>query len=87
MVSRARIARGERATSESLGLQPGEVTPGQPLLLSAYSGDWLARTALSSCQDLIIESPEEIRRSIVQSIESTLALYEDGAIALALPNR
>jgi proteasome accessory factor C len=81
--TRARIIRGDRSTAESLGISPSEVSIGEPLSLSAYSVDWLTRTALSSCGDLVIESPDEIRRSIVQSVESTLALYEDGAIPLA----
>ena len=82
-VSKVRITRGDRSTAESLGLTPGEVLIEGPLSLSAYSEDWLVRTALGSCGDLVIVSPDEIRRSIVQSIESTLALYEEGAIALA----
>lgn len=81
--TKARIMRGDRWTAESLGLSPGQVTVGESISLSAYSLDWLARTALGSCGDLVIDSPEEIRRSIVQSVESTLALYEEGAIPLA----
>lgn len=83
LTTKARITRGERSTAESLGLSPGEITIGEAISLSAYSVDWLARTALGSCGDLVIDSPEEIRRSIVQSVESTLALYEAGAIPLA----
>ncbi|CAB4652712.1 unannotated protein [freshwater metagenome] len=81
--TKARIMRGDRWTAESLGLSPGQVTIGESISLSAYSLDWLARTALGSCGDLVIDSPDEIRRSIVQSVESTLALYEEGAIPLA----
>ena len=81
--TKARIMRGDRWTAESLGLSPGQVTIGESISLSAYSLDWLARTALGSCGDLVIDSPNEIRRSIVQSVESTLALYEEGAIPLA----
>jgi proteasome accessory factor C len=81
--TKARIMRGDRWTSESLGLSPGQLTIGESISLSAYSLDWLARTALGSCGDLVIDSPDEIRRSIVQSVESTLALYEEGAIPLA----
>jgi proteasome accessory factor C len=83
LTTKARITRGERSTAESLGLSPGEITIGGAISLSAYSVDWLARTALGSCGDLVIDSPDEIRRSIVQSVESTLALYEAGAIPLA----
>jgi proteasome accessory factor C len=83
LTTKARITRGERSTAESLGLSPGEITIGEAISLSAYSLDWLARTALGSCGDLVIDSPEEIRRSIVQSVETTLALYEEGAIPLA----
>jgi proteasome accessory factor C len=83
LTTMARITRGERSTAESLGLHPGEITIGEAISLSAYSLDWLARTALGSCGDLVIDSPDEIRRSIVQSVESTLALYEAGAIPLA----
>jgi proteasome accessory factor C len=83
LTTKARITRGERSTAESLGLSPGEITIGEAISLSAYSVDWLARTALGSCGDLVIDSPEEIRRSIVQSVETTLALYEEGAIPLA----
>jgi proteasome accessory factor C len=83
LVTKARITRGDRSTAESLGLSPNEVTIGEPLSLTAYSVDWLTRTALSSCGDLLIVSPVEIRRIIVQSVESTLALYEEGAIPLA----
>ncbi len=81
--TKARIMRGDRWTAESLGLSPGQVTIGESISLSAYSMDWLARTALGSCGDLVIDSPDEIRRRIVQSVESTLALYEEGAIPLA----
>lgn len=81
--TKARITRGERSTAESLGMSPGEVSIGESISLSAYSLDWLARTTLGSCGDLIIDSPDEVRRSIVQSVESTLALYEEGTIALA----
>ena len=83
LTTKARITRGERSTAESLGLSPGEITIGEAISLSAYSVDWIARTALGSCGDLVIDSPEEIRRSIVQSVETTLALYEEGAIPLA----
>jgi proteasome accessory factor C len=83
LTTKAWITRGERSTAESLGLSPGEITIGEAISLSAYSVDWLARTALGSCGDLVIDSPEEIRRSIVQSVETTLALYEEGAIPLA----
>jgi proteasome accessory factor C len=83
LTTKARIMRGERSTAESLGLSPGEITIGEAISLSAYSVDWIARTALGSCGDLVIDSPEEIRRSIVQSVETTLALYEEGAIPLA----
>jgi proteasome accessory factor C len=83
LVTKARITRGDRSTAESLGLSPNEVIIGEPLSLTAYSVDWLTRTALSSCGDLLIVSPVEIRRIIVQSVESTLALYEEGAIPLA----
>jgi proteasome accessory factor C len=83
LTTKARITRGERSTAESLGLSPGEITIGEAISLSAYSVDWLARTALGSCGDLVIDSPEEIRRSIVQSVETTLALYQEGAIPLA----
>ena len=81
--TRARIMRGDRSTAESLGLSLGEVTIGESISLSAYSADWLTRTAIGSCGDLVIDSPDKIRRSIVQSVESTLALYEEGAIPLA----
>jgi proteasome accessory factor C len=83
LATKARITRGERSTAESLGLSPGEITIGEAISLSAYSVDWLARTALGSRGDLVIDSPEEIRRSIVQSVETTLALYQEGAIPLA----
>jgi proteasome accessory factor C len=83
LTTKARITRGERSTAESLGLSPGEITIGEAISLSAYSVDWIARTALGSCGDLVIDSPEGIRRSIVQSVETTLALYEEGAIPLA----
>jgi proteasome accessory factor C len=79
----ARITRGERSTAESLGINPGKVTIGEPIFLTAHSLDWLVRTALSSRGDLVVDSPTEVVRSIVQTIESTLALYEEGAIALA----
>ena len=82
-VTRARIVRGERSTAESLGINPTEVTIGESISLSAYSLDWLIRTALGSRGDLVVDSPNEVSRSIVQTIESTLALYEEGAIALA----
>jgi proteasome accessory factor C len=83
----AQINRGDRSTAESLGLVPTEVLVGGVLSFPAYSLEWITRTVLASRGDLSISTPIEARRSIVQSIESTLALYEDGAIALALTKR
>jgi proteasome accessory factor C len=83
MTAIARINRGDRATAESLALAPENVLVGGSISFPAYSVEWLSRTVLASRGDLSIDSPIEVRRSIVQSIESTLALYEDGAIALA----
>lgn len=83
IVTMARLLRGERSTVEALGLLSSEVTVGQPLPLSAYSADWLIRTTLGSSGDLLIESPVDIRRSIVESAQTTLALYEEGAVTLA----
>jgi proteasome accessory factor C len=83
----AQVNRGDRSTAESLGLAPVAVQVGGVLSFSAYSVEWIARTVLASRGDLSITTPTEARRSIVQSIESTLALYEDGAIALAPTKR
>jgi proteasome accessory factor C len=83
----AQIHRGDRSTAESLGLAPAAVLVGGALSVPAYSVEWITRTVLASRGDLSITTPREARRSIVQSIESTLALYEDGAIALALTKR
>jgi proteasome accessory factor C len=83
----AQINRGDRSTAESLGLAPTEVLVGGVFSFPAYSLEWITRTVLASRGDLSISTPMEARRSIVQSIESTLALYEDGAIALALTKR
>lgn len=85
--SSVRIIRGDRSTAESLGLSPEEVRVEGSLSLSAFSEDWLIRTLLASRGDLVIDTPEQLRRRIVQSIDSTLALYEEGAIALALSKR
>jgi proteasome accessory factor C len=87
LVSTVRITRGDRSTAESLALAPDEVVVGGVLSLSAYSVDWLTRTVLASRGDLIADAPSQARKSIVESIESTLALYEEGAIALAPKNR
>ena len=87
LVSTVRITRGDRSTAESLVLAPDEVVVGGVLSLSAYSVDWLTRTVLASRGDLIVDAPSQARKSIVESIESTLALYEEGAIALAPKNR
>jgi predicted DNA-binding transcriptional regulator YafY len=57
------------------------------LSLSAYSVDWLTRTVLASRGDLVVEGPSQARNSILQSLDSTLALYQEGAIALAPKNR
>ena len=83
----AQIHRGDRSTAEALGLAPAAVQVGGVLSFPAYSVEWIARTVLASRGDLSISTPTEARRSIVQSIESTLALYEDGAIALAPTKR
>jgi proteasome accessory factor C len=77
------IVRGDRSTAESLGLAPEEVIVGGSISLSVFSLDWLTRTVLASQGDLVIEEPSEVRRSIVHSLDSTLALYEAGAITLA----
>ena len=87
LVSTVRITRGDRSTAESLALAPDEVVVGGVLSLSAYSVDWLIRTVLASRGDLVIDAPSQARKSIVQSLDSTLALYEEGAIALAPKNR
>ena len=87
LVSTVRITRGDRSTAESLALAPDEVVVGGVLSLSAYSVDWLTRTVLASRGDLVVEGPSQARKSIVESLDSTLALYEEGAIALAPKNR
>ena len=87
LVSTVRITRGDRSTSESLALSPDEVVVGGVLSLSAYSVEWLTRTVLASRGDLVVEGPSQARKSILQSLDSTLALYEEGAIALAPKNR
>ena len=87
LVSTVRITRGDRSTAESLALAPDEVVVGGVLSLSAYSVDWLTRTVLASRGDLVVEGPPQARKSIVESLDSTLALYEEGAIALAPKNR
>jgi proteasome accessory factor C len=87
LVSTVRIIRGDRSTAESLALAPDEVVVGGVLSLSAYSVDWLTRTVLASRGDLVVEGPSQARNSILQSLDSTLALYEEGAIALAPKNR
>jgi len=79
----AQVNHGDRSTAESLGLAPASLPIGGVLSIPTYSVEWLTRTVLASRGDLTINAPSEARRSIVQSIESTLALYEDGAIALA----
>jgi proteasome accessory factor C len=87
LVSTVRIIRGDRSTAESLALASEEVVVGGVLSLSAYSVDWLTRTVLASRGDLVVEGPSQARNSILQSLDSTLALYEEGAIALAPKNR
>ena len=87
LVSTVRIIRGDRSTAESLALASEEVVVGGVLSLSAYSVDWLTRTVLASRGDLVVEGPSQARNSILQSLDSTLALYQEGAIALAPKNR
>jgi len=87
LVSTVRIIRGDRSTAESLALASDEVVVGGVLSLSAYSVDWLTRTVLASRGDLVVEGPSQARNIILQSLDSTLALYEEGAIALAPKNR
>lgn len=83
ITSSVRIVRGDRSTAESLGLAPDQVLVGGSISLSVFSLDWLTRTVLASRGDLVIEEPSQVRRSIVHSLDSTLALYEEGAITLA----
>jgi len=83
ITSSVRIVRGDRSTAESLGLAPDQVLVGGSISLSVFSLDWLTRTVLASRGDLDIEEPSQVRRSIVHSLDSTLALYEEGAITLA----
>ena len=83
ITSSVRIVRGDRSTAESLGLAPDQVVVGGSISLSVFSLDWLTRTVLASRGDLVIEEPSQVRRSIVHSLDSTLALYEEGAITLA----
>jgi proteasome accessory factor C len=85
--SSVRILRGDRSTAESLGLSPDEVLVGGSISLSVFSLDWLTRTVLASRGDLVVEEPSQVRRSIVHSLDSTLALYEEGAITLAPTTR
>jgi proteasome accessory factor C len=85
--SSVRILRGDRSTAESLGLTPDEVLVGGSISLSVFSLDWLTRTVLASRGDLVVEEPSQVRRSIVHSLDSTLALYEEGAITLAPTTR
>ena len=71
----------DRATLESLPLTRSDVQGRSTITLEAFSEQWMVRSILASGGGVEVQEPENLRRAIGKSIEATMALYDEGAIA------
>jgi predicted DNA-binding transcriptional regulator YafY len=68
---------------ESFRLDISEVQGQENLTLDAFTEQWMVRAIMASGGGLEIQEPAEVRGAVAKSIEATMALYGEGAIALA----
>jgi proteasome accessory factor C len=66
----------DRSSAEAFGLAFTDLHIGGRVTLQAFSPEWLIRSIMAGAGSLVVEDPQEIARSIRQSIDSTMALYE-----------
>lgn len=71
----------DRATLESFALARSDVQGRSTIALEAFSEQWMVRSIVASGGGVELQEPENLRRAIGKSIEATMALYEEGAIA------
>lgn len=79
----AKVHSLDRSILESFKLNLTEVQGQENLTLEAFSAQWMVRSIMSSGGGLEIQEPPEVRKAVAKSIEATIALYGEGAIALA----
>jgi proteasome accessory factor C len=72
----ATVRRLDRASAEAFGLAFTDLHLGGSVTLEAFSPEWLIRSVMAGAGSLVVEEPQEIARSIGESIDSTMALYE-----------
>jgi proteasome accessory factor C len=73
----------DRSAVESFKLDISEVQGQENLTLDAFSEQWMVRAIMASGGALEIQEPAQVREAVAKSIEATMALYGEGAIALA----
>lgn len=73
----------DRSAVESFKLDISEVQGQENLTLDAFSEQWMVRAIMASGGALEIQEPALVREAVSKSIEATMALYGEGAIALA----
>ncbi len=71
----------DRATLESFALARSDVQGLSTITLEAFSEQWMVRSIVASGGGVEVQEPENLRRAIGKSIEATMALYDEGAIA------
>jgi proteasome accessory factor C len=79
----AKVHSLDRSVVESFRLDISEVQGQENLTLEAFTEQWMVRSIMASGGGLEIQEPSEVRDAVAKSIEATMALYGEGAIALA----
>jgi proteasome accessory factor C len=71
----------DRATVESFGLALSQIQGLSSITVEAFSAQWMERSVMASGGGVELQEPENLRGAIAKSIEATMALYAEGAIA------
>ena len=66
----------DRTSAEAFDLAFSELRVGTSVILEAFSSEWLIRGIMAGAGSLVVEEPEQVRKQLRQSVESTIALYE-----------
>jgi proteasome accessory factor C len=66
----------DRASVEAFGLAFSDLRVGGSVTLEAFSPEWLIRSIMAGAGSFVAEEPQEITRSIIESVDATMALYE-----------
>lgn len=66
----------DRTSAEAFDLAFSELSVGTSVILEAFSSEWLIRGIMAGAGSLVVEEPEQVRKQLRQSVESTIALYE-----------